>query len=72
VPKPSTGFRLRQIGLDDDLVERFTDFREAGYLGAPEHRVIAEALEFFMAQRLNRNPDVREAYEEARRRRQRR
>jgi hypothetical protein len=69
MPKQSTGTRLRQIGIDDELVERFMDFREAGYLGAPEYRVVAEALESFMEQRLRRNPDIREAYEAARRKR---
>jgi hypothetical protein len=67
--KQSTGTRLLQIGVEQELVDRFTDFREAGYLGAPEYRVVAEALEFFMDQRLRRNPDIREAYEAAQRRR---
>lgn len=69
--KESTGKRLLQIGLEPDLVERFTDFREAGYLGSPEHRIIAEALEFFMDHRLRRNPDIKAGYDAARARRAR-
>jgi hypothetical protein len=69
MPKESTGKRLLQIGLDQELVERFTDFREAGYLGGTEHQVISKALELFMEHILRRNPDIRAGYEAARARR---
>jgi len=69
MPKKSTGERLLQIGLEQELVDRFTDFREAGYLGAPEYRVIGEALEFFMNHILGRNPDIKAGYDAARARR---
>jgi hypothetical protein len=66
--KPSTGRRLVQLGLEQELVNRLIDFRE-GYLGAPEGGIISEALELFMQQELERNPSVRERYEAARRKR---
>jgi hypothetical protein len=61
---PAT-LRLVQLGLEQELADRFTDFRE-GYLGAPEHRVVAEALEYFMADRLIAEPEVKRRYEAAR------
>jgi hypothetical protein len=67
--KESTGKRLLQIGIDADLVERFTDFREAGYLGAPEHTVLSRAIEYFMDHILGRNPDIKAGYDAARERR---
>ena len=70
MPKQSTGSRLVQIGLNRDLVERFTDFREA-HLNAPENYALAKAIEFFMEYRLGRNPDIRTDYEVARKRRRR-
>jgi hypothetical protein len=66
--KRGTGSRLVQLGLDKELAERFTDFRE-GYLGAPESRVIAEAIEHYMADRLAAEPEVKKRYEEAREKR---
>jgi hypothetical protein len=66
--RPGSGSRLSQLGWPDELVERFTDFRE-GYLGAPEGRVLAEAVEYFMADRFLAEPEVKRRYEEARQRR---
>ena len=63
-----TGSRLVQLGVDKELVDRFTDFRE-GYLGAPEHRVLAEAMEQFMADRLAAEPEVKRRYDAAREKR---
>jgi hypothetical protein len=68
MPKQSEGKRLLQIGLDQELVERVNDFREAN-IGSNEKQLIARALEFFMDHWLKRNPGVKEAYEEARKRR---
>jgi hypothetical protein len=66
--KRGEGSRLIQLGLDKELVDDFTDFRE-GYLGAPEYRVLAEAIKLFMADRLDAEPEVRKRYETARERR---
>jgi hypothetical protein len=68
--RQSKGSRLAVLGLDAELIERVQDFRE-GYFGAPEYRIIAEALEYFIADRLNAEPEVRRRYEEARARRER-
>jgi hypothetical protein len=67
--KESTGKRLLQIGIDPDLVERFTDFREAGYLGAPEHTVLGKAIQHYIDYILGRNPDIKDGYDAARARR---
>ena len=63
--RPSKGSRLAMFGLDEELVGRVQDFRE-GYFGAPEYRIVAEALEFFMSDRLEAEPEVRRRYEAAR------
>lgn len=70
MPKESKGSRLKQFGLDDDLIERVQDFRDA-YFGAQENRIVAEALEHFMRDRLNHEPEVKRRYEEARKARSR-
>ncbi len=56
------------MGMDSELVDDFTDFRE-GYFGAPEVRILAEAIKLFMADRLRAEPLVRERYEAAREKR---
>jgi hypothetical protein len=66
--KRGEGSRLIQLGLERELVDDFTDFRE-GYLGAPENRVLAEAVKLFMADRLSAEPEVRKRYEAAREKR---
>jgi hypothetical protein len=63
--KRGEGTRLIQLGLDKELVEDFTDFRE-GYLGAPEYRVLAEAIKLYMADRLAAEPEVKRRYDRAR------
>ena len=63
--RPSKGSRLKLLGVEEELIERIQDFRE-GYFGAPEYRIVAEALEHFMRDRLEAEPEVRRRYEEAR------
>jgi hypothetical protein len=63
--RPSKGSRLKLLGFDEELIERIQDFRE-GYFGAPEYRIVAEALEHFMRDRLEAEPEVRRRYEAAR------
>ena len=63
--RPSKGSRLKLLGFEEELIERIQDFRE-GYFGAPEYRIVAEALEHFMRDRLEAEPEVRRRYEEAR------
>ena len=62
------GAWLVQRGLSEELVQRLQDFCE-GYHGAPEHRIIAAALEFYMADRYDKEPEVKKRAEEARQRR---
>lgn len=62
--RPSKGSRLKLLGLDEELIGRVQDLREA-YFGAPEYRIVAEALEHFMRDRLQAEPEVRRRYEEA-------
>jgi hypothetical protein len=66
--KAKGGARLLQLGWDQELVDRFTDFRE-GYLGAPEGRVLAAAFECFLLDRFDAEPEVKRRYEEARQKR---
>ena len=63
--RPSKGSRLKLLGFDEELIERVQDFRE-GYFGAPEYRIVAEALEHFMRDRLEAEPELRRRYEAAR------
>src|SRR5262252_3851061 len=63
-----TGSRLGLLGIDAELIARVQDLRQA-YLGAPENRIVAEALELFIAGRLAAEPEVKRRYDEARRRR---
>jgi hypothetical protein len=65
MPKESRGSRLKLFGLDDELIERVQDFREA-YFGAQENRIIEEALEHFMRDRFKHEPQVKRRYDEAR------
>jgi hypothetical protein len=64
--KSPTGAKLRQIGLEPVLVNRFLDFCE-GYEGAPAHRLIARALEAYMVERYLAEPEVKRRADEARR-----
>lgn len=64
--KSPTGAKLRQIGLEAELVNRFLDFCE-GYEGAPAHRLVARALEAYMIERYQAEPEVRRRAEAARR-----
>jgi lipid A 4'-phosphatase len=59
---------LGPLGIDPELMGRVQDLREA-YLGAPEGRIVAEALELFITDRLRAEPEVKRRYEEARKRR---
>ena len=66
--RPSKGSRLKLIGFDSDLIERFQDFREA-YLDANENTILAEAVRDFISTQVKRNPDVERRYLAARQRR---
>ena len=68
--KRPNGARLTQLGVDSDLVNRFLDFCE-GYEGAPLHRLLAKAMEAYMAERYDAEPEVKRRSEEARRKRAR-
>jgi hypothetical protein len=68
VAKEQSGARLIQLGVSPELVERFIDFCE-GYEGAPLHRLLARAMEFYMADRYDKEPEVKRRAEEAKARR---
>jgi hypothetical protein len=67
--KEPSGARLIQFGVSAELVERFLDFCE-GYEGAPVHRLLARAMEFYMADRYVAEPEVKRRAEAARARRE--
>jgi hypothetical protein len=55
--------------IPQDVVERFLDFCE-GYEGAPVHRLLSRAMEFYMADRYKNEPEVKRRANEARTRRE--
>lgn len=63
--KKTTGSRLQ---LGEPLASDLADFCEAHY-GAPEIRIIREALRQFIDTRLGAEPEVARRFEEARRKR---
>jgi len=67
--KENSGARLLQLGLSPDVVDRFLDFCE-GYEGAPSQRLLTKAIEFYMADRYEAEPEVKRRAEEARKRRE--
>ena len=66
--RPSKGTRLKQLGFDQDLIERMDDFREA-YLQGAEGMILAEAFRLFIEDQIGRNPDIKRRYVAARKRR---
>jgi len=54
--------------LREPLASDLLDFCEA-HRGAPEHRIIADALRAFIDDRLQAEPELRKRFEEARRKR---
>jgi len=67
--KEPSGARLKQLGLSAELIERFLDFCE-GYEGAPVHRLLARAMELYMADRYLNEPEVKRRADEAKARRE--
>lgn len=54
--------------MDEPLASDLVDFCEA-HRGAPEKRVVADALRAFIDERLAAEPELRKRFEEARRKR---
>jgi hypothetical protein len=69
VARQPSGGKLNQLGLEPELVDRFLDFCE-GYQGAPVHRLLAPAIEAYMAERYAAEPEVKRRADEARRKRE--
>ena len=65
MPKPSKGTRL---GLGEPWQSMLNDFCAAHY-NAPERDIIRTALDFFVQNRLEAEPEVKKRFEEARRKR---
>jgi hypothetical protein len=60
---------LAEFGLTADQINQIQDLRE-GFLGAPEHRVIAHAVESYLENRgINAEPEVKRRYDDAKQRR---
>jgi hypothetical protein len=66
MPRQKKIIPLSALGLDADLLARFEDFR---FYGGDEKRLLAEALELFMKDRYDREPEVKRRAAEARERR---
>jgi hypothetical protein len=69
MPRHKKNVPLAAFGLDADLLARFEDFRQ-GYFGGDEKLLVAAALELFMKERYDQEPEVRKRAEEARAKRQ--
>jgi hypothetical protein len=65
MPRPKRVSSIADLGLSQNLIDQIKDLQEA-HLGAPEHRVIARALEWYFAKGINDDPPLRERFEEAR------
>jgi hypothetical protein len=63
--RPSKGARL---DIGEPWMSDLADFCSAHY-GAPEKHIIRAALEFFIQDRLIREPEVRKRFEDARKKR---
>ena len=68
MPRPKKNFSLADFGLHENLIGQILDLREA-FLGAPEHRVVAHALEWYLTKGINAEPELKRRYEEAQRKR---
>lgn len=56
---------LADFGFSQDLIEHIEDLRE-GYIGAPAHRAISEALRHFLDDKgIDAEPEVKRRYQEA-------
>ena len=66
----STGARLREYGIADDVVDRFLDFREARR--GVECQLVQDALELFIANELKRDRGLKARFEALRKARGRR
>jgi hypothetical protein len=54
--------------LPEALTHELEDFCDA-HRGAPEHRIIADAIRAFIEDRLKAEPELKQRFDEARRRR---
>jgi hypothetical protein len=59
---------LSALGLDKDLMLRFEDFR-CGFYKGDEKELVSAALEMFMKDRYDREPEVKRRADEAREKR---
>lgn len=64
--RPKKVLSLADFGLNENLIGRIQDLREA-FLGAPEHRVVAHALEWYLRKGIDEEPALKLRYEEAQR-----
>jgi hypothetical protein len=64
--RPKKQLSLAEFGLSQNLIGQIEDLQEA-FLGAPQHRVIAFALEWYFARGIDAEPELKRRYEEAQR-----
>jgi hypothetical protein len=68
--RPKKPPSLTAFGFSDDTIEQIQDLSE-GWIGAPPHRVIAQALRHFINDKgISAEPEVQLRYNEARAKRQ--
>jgi hypothetical protein len=66
--KPKPEKLVGRWKLPESLSYELQDFCEA-HRGAPESRIIADALRAFIAERLDAEPELKKRYEDARKKR---
>lgn len=64
MPRTKKSISLTEYGLDQNLIGQVHDLREA-FLGAPEHRVVAHALEWYFTRGIDTDPELKGRYEVA-------
>jgi hypothetical protein len=64
MPRTKKPVSLSEYGLDQNLIGQIHDLREA-FLGAPEYRAVAHALEWFFKYGIDADPELKRRYEEA-------
>jgi hypothetical protein len=59
--RPKDPPTLLDLGLSQDIVDKIHDLQE-GFIGAPEARVIAHAINFYLEHGIESEPAVKDRY----------
>jgi hypothetical protein len=62
--RPKKQLSRAEFGLNQNLIGQIEDLQEA-FLGAPQHRVVAFALEWYFTSGVDAEPELKRRYEDA-------